>query len=137
MTETEKLRSMLNRARERMAYNFDRYACAACAHGVSKNECGCGFKRTGEMIDEIDKMLAEPPALPAPGSPAGMIFMQRQAAMAELDEARKENTRLRGLLADANIPCIYCKLPKDNIKLCPRGFPGCGRMDDLIEGGHV
>ena len=76
-------------------------------------------------------------ALPAPGSPMGAIFMQRQAAMAELDEARKENTRLRGLLADANIPCIYCKLPKDNIKLCPRGFPGCGRMDDLLAGGHV
>ncbi len=60
MTETEKLRSLLNRARERMAYNFDRYACAACSHGVSKNECGCGFKRTGEMIDEIDKVIAEP-----------------------------------------------------------------------------
>ena len=54
-----------------------------------------------------------------------------------LDETRDENTRLRGLLANAEIPCIYCKLPKHNIKLCPRGFPGCGRMDDLLNSGLV
>lgn len=111
----EKLRRLLSRARERMAYNFDRFACAACSHGVSKDECGCGFKRTGEMIDEIDAVLAE----------------------TVVDDVLEENTKLRGLLAVADIPCIYCKLPKANIKLCPRGFPGCGRMDDLIEGGHV
>jgi len=50
---------------------------------------------------------------------------------------RTENEELRGLLADAEIPCIYCKLPKHNIKLCPRGFPGCGRMDDLLNSRKV
>jgi hypothetical protein len=54
-----------------------------------------------------------------------------------LDDERAENTRLRALLANAEIPCIYCKLPRHNIKLCPRGFPGCGRMDDIINGDTV
>ena len=107
-------------------WNPGTYAALLRAFEDFHAECRLDVKEKGR-IDSI----------PAPGSPAGLFFMQRQAVMAELEETRKENTKLRGLLANAEIPCIYCKLPKENINLCPRGFPGCGRMDDLIEGDHV
>jgi len=66
-----------------------------------------------------------------------LAVKERDAAWTEIRVLRLENEELRGLLANAEIPCIYCKLPKQNIKLCPRGFPGCGRMDDLLNSGLV
>jgi len=56
---------------------------------------------------------------------------------AEIDRLRadnerqaKENTTLRGVLATSALPCIYCGL--DDISMCASGFPGCGRMDDIM-----
>jgi hypothetical protein len=45
------------------------------------------------------------------------------------EEIRAENTRLRGIIARSPLPCIYCGLT--NIAECARGFPGCGRADDI------
>jgi hypothetical protein len=50
----------------------------------------------------------------------------------ERDEARAENTIMRGILANhktAN-PCIYCGA--ESMGKCPKGFPGCGQADDIL-----
>ena len=52
----------------------------------------------------------------------------------ELERLRCENARLRKLLADAPIPCVYCGLARQDIARCCSGFPGCGRADDM-QGG--
>lgn len=49
-----------------------------------------------------------------------------------LAELEKENDKLRDIIARADIPCVYCGLPKDQMAKCVHGFPGCGRADDLI-----
>ena len=49
-----------------------------------------------------------------------------------LAEYERENTILRGLLAKSGEPCIYCELPRSRMGECPQGFPGCGRMDDVL-----
>lgn len=49
-----------------------------------------------------------------------------------LIEYERENTILRGLLARSGEPCIYCELPRARMGECESGFPGCGRMDDLL-----
>lgn len=51
---------------------------------------------------------------------------------AKLKELENENTRLRFIIASSNLDCIYCNLPKVDLSKCKSGFPGCGRMDDLI-----
>jgi hypothetical protein len=40
-----------------------------------------------------------------------------------------ENSKLRAILARADVPCIYCGIT--DMSQCTRGFPGCARMDDL------
>jgi len=50
----------------------------------------------------------------------------------ELNEATSENTRLRAALATSKDPCVYCKLPKEEMAKCRSGFPGCARADDLM-----
>lgn len=47
-------------------------------------------------------------------------------------ELEQENDKLRGIIANAPIPCIYCKLPKDDMAKCRSGFPGCARADDMM-----
>lgn len=49
--------------------------------------------------------------------------------MDERDKARAENDILRGI-ASKIMPCHYCGV--DAIAKCPRGFPGCALMDDVI-----
>lgn len=39
---------------------------------------------------------------------------------------------LRGIIAESDLPCLYCKLAKKDILKCASGFPGCGRADDLL-----
>jgi hypothetical protein len=51
-----------------------------------------------------------------------------------LKRLRLENDKLRYLLANSDIPCIYCKLSKSDMLKCQSGFPGCGRADDLMVG---
>lgn len=50
----------------------------------------------------------------------------------KLEDIKKENDKLRGLLAWGNDPCIYCGLPRDQMARCQSGFPGCARADDMV-----
>ena len=47
-------------------------------------------------------------------------------------KAEAENNKLRGLLAKGQGDCVYCGLPAADIAKCPSGFPGCARMDDIV-----
>lgn len=47
-------------------------------------------------------------------------------------ELKAENDKLRGLLAKGSGDCVYCGLPAADISKCPSGFPGCARMDDIV-----
>ncbi len=51
---------------------------------------------------------------------------------AEIARLRAENDKLRKLLADAPIPCVYCGLSHEDLNRCQHGFPGCGRADDMM-----
>lgn len=42
-----------------------------------------------------------------------------------------ENRVLRGVIANADLPCMYCGLSKADMGKCAFGFPGCGRGDDM------
>ena len=50
----------------------------------------------------------------------------------EINQLRAENDKLRALLAKGGGACVYCGLPAADIAKCARGFPGCGRMDDIV-----
>lgn len=50
----------------------------------------------------------------------------------KLHEEQIENNHLRCLLAKGDGDCVYCGLPESDISKCVQGFPGCGRMDDLV-----
>ena len=53
------------------------------------------------------------------------------------DEVVRENDRLRYILAKSNEPCLYCGLAASDMAKCAGGFPGCGRMDDMLVGWDV
>jgi len=50
----------------------------------------------------------------------------------ELARLRQENDVLRKLVAESDLDCVYCGLPKADMAKCQLGFPGCGRADDLL-----
>lgn len=50
----------------------------------------------------------------------------------EYKQLQKENTILRGKVAESGLPCMYCNLPAEDFAKCPQGFPGCSRGDDLM-----
>jgi hypothetical protein len=54
------------------------------------------------------------------------------ALLDEVDSLKEENNKLRGLLAAGQGDCVYCGLPAADIAKCPHGFPGCARMDDIV-----
>ena len=62
-----------------------------------------------------------------------------EALQKQLEEAVRENDLLRQIVAKSDADCIYCSLPKNCILECRSGFPGCGRLDDLMaaESAHV
>ncbi len=49
----------------------------------------------------------------------------------QLDELTEENTALRKILADSELPCVHCDLSKEDWNRCAHGFPGCARADDM------
>lgn len=51
----------------------------------------------------------------------------------EIDSLQRENNKLRGIIAYSDVPCLYCRLPKVDMLKCEKGFPGCGRADDMVE----
>mgnify|MGYP001586197335 FL=1 len=50
----------------------------------------------------------------------------------EIEKLLKENDILRNIIAKSNLDCIYCGLNKDDMAKCKSGFPGCGRMGDIL-----
>jgi hypothetical protein len=50
----------------------------------------------------------------------------------ELERLRKENDILRGIVAYSELPCVHCRLSKDDMSRCQFGFPGCARADDML-----
>lgn len=52
-------------------------------------------------------------------------------------KAETENDKLRGLLAQGKGDCVYCGLPAAEIAKCPSGFPGCARMDDIVNAPEI
>jgi hypothetical protein len=43
-----------------------------------------------------------------------------------------ENNLMRYLIAQSDMACMYCHLPKAEISRCEFGFPGCSRADDMM-----
>lgn len=64
----------------------------------------------------------------------GRECLERQlsAVTAERDATRAENDTLKNILAESDLPCIYCHLPAGDMSKCRSGFPGCARADDLM-----
>lgn len=52
-------------------------------------------------------------------------------------ELAQENDTLRGLLAKGQADCVYCGLPAADIAKCKSGFPGCSRMDDIVNAAET
>jgi hypothetical protein len=52
---------LLKEAGDQLANNFDRFACAMCSHDKSPDDCPCGMKATGKVIDHIEALLAATP----------------------------------------------------------------------------
>lgn len=52
-------------------------------------------------------------------------------------ELEAENNKMRALIANSDMACMYCGLPAADLPKCPHGFPGCGRADDMIAGGEA
>lgn len=52
--------------------------------------------------------------------------------IAENQKLIEENDKLRGLLAKSDKDCAYCGLKSEDIGRCASGFPGCARMDDIV-----
>jgi hypothetical protein len=63
--------------------------------------------------------------------PSTSVF-EELCMVTELLEIRRENDVLRGLLARGDKDCVYCGLPAAEISKCRSGFPGCARMDDMM-----
>jgi len=55
----------------------------------------------------------------------------------ELTVTQEENVRLRAALAQSELPCVYCTLPKERWSECIHGFPGCDRGDDAVGCPHL
>lgn len=51
-------------------------------------------------------------------------------------DLKAENDALRQLLADSNAACPYCGLAATELTKCSRGFPGCARLDDALNGPY-
>lgn len=64
-------------------------------------------------------------------------FSQLEGLRAENEELGAENVRLRAALAQSELPCAYCSLPRGKWAKCASGFPGCARDDDAAGCPHL
>lgn len=55
-----------------------------------------------------------------------------EADKPEIERLRKENDFLRGVVANSDLPCLYCRLSAEDMNKCKHGFPGCSRADDML-----
>jgi hypothetical protein len=62
----------------------------------------------------------------------GVLADGKVNLMIEVNDLNSENDKLRGLLAKGQGDCVYCGLPAEDIARCAHGFPGCARMDDIV-----
>ena len=60
------------------------------------------------------------------------FYLEKKEVEVERDTLRAEVERLRAALANSELPCVYCTLPKDEWAKCASGFPGCDRADDAM-----
>jgi hypothetical protein len=69
-----------------------------------------------------------------PGDAIRLAFaeVENWRVKGDLERFRKENDILRGIVANAKIPCVYCGL--ENMAECKLGFPGCAKADDMMIG---
>lgn len=74
------------------------------------------------LADEVRRQAAEIAALQA-------TVKRLEADNAAADA---EDRRFRAGVGMSANPCIYCRLPADEIAKCRSGFPGCARMDDRM-----
>lgn len=85
------------------------------------------------MIAEIDKLIAK---LRRYTERATQDFDGRDEwfieAASALEGLAAENARLRAALAQSELPCVYCSLPREEWAKCSSGFPGCDRADDAV-----
>jgi hypothetical protein len=65
------------------------------------------------------------------------LLNQRDDFYTKMEEVKQENNKLRGLLAAGKGDCVYCGLPAADIAKCPHGFPGCSRMDDIVNAPEI
>jgi hypothetical protein len=91
----------------------------------------------GPLEMELEELLTgfygeQYPGLSLPRRLADFMRAKIEGAKALMDAANAENDTLRGLLAKGQGPCVYCQLPAEEIAKCKSGFPGCGRMDDIM-----
>ena len=82
-----------------------------------------------EVCDELDALTADRDNL---AHSLGYAEATIKVLTAERDAARKENDTLRGIIANADILCMYCGLSKSEQGKCASGFPGCARADDMM-----
>lgn len=66
--------------------------------------------------------------------PEMMPFLTSPENTSELARVMKENMTMRKIIAESDLPCLYCKLPGAEMGKCKSGFPGCGRADDMMGG---
>lgn len=62
----------------------------------------------------------------------GKLLLERDEAIQRAQRLQEENDTLRAHIAESELPCLYCQLPKAKMPECRSGFPGCGRMDDIL-----
>lgn len=59
------------------------------------------------------------------------LLLDIEAYKKQIDRLSKENLYLRKVVANSDLPCLYCQLAKADMAKCRSGFPGCGRLDDM------
>jgi hypothetical protein len=91
-----------------------------------------GVYKDAEVLLEVLKITDPDMASFVTGLFAGIYTRGRADGKGELERFRKENDYLRGVVANAKIPCVYCGL--ENMAECRYGFPGCSKADDMILG---
>jgi hypothetical protein len=105
--------------------------CANCNHSVyvpDGYEFNEGDLCTSCLNDKVDRLQA----LVESADERNGAMMWTSDHDKIIARFKDENDKLRGLLAAGKGDCVYCGLPAADIAKCPSGFPGCGRMDDIV-----
>ena len=105
--------------------------CANCNHSVyvpDGYEFNEGDLCTSCLNDKVDRLQA----LVESADERNGAMMWTSDHDKIIARFKDENDKLRGLLAAGKGDCVYCGLPAADIAKCLHGFPGCARMDDMV-----